>query len=40
VTVGRLAASVSQEGGTYVVAYGPIIVGVIKLLRGIARLGG
>jgi uncharacterized membrane protein len=30
----------SREGGTYVVAYGPIVVGVIKLFRGLARLGG
>ena len=28
----------TQQGGTYVVAYGPIIVGVIKLIRGLARL--
>lgn len=25
----------SREGGTYVVAYGPILVGVIKIFRGI-----
>src|SRR5262249_25675490 len=31
--------SASQSGGTYVVAYGPIVVGVIKLIRGIATLG-
>ena len=27
--------SASQSGGTYIVAYGPIIVGVIKLARGL-----
>ena len=31
--------SASQQGGTYIVAYGPIVVGVIKLIRGIATLG-
>jgi len=31
--------SASQSGGTYVVAYGPIVVGVIKLIRGLATLG-
>jgi len=31
--------SASQSGGTYVVAYGPIVVGVIKLIRGLASLG-
>lgn len=30
----------SREGGTYVVAYGPIVVGFIKLMRGFMRLGG
>lgn len=29
----------SRQGGTYVVAYGPIVVGVIKLFRGLARMG-
>jgi hypothetical protein len=28
--------SASREGGTYVVAYGPIIVGVIRLFKGLA----
>lgn len=28
--------SASQAGGTYVVAYGPIIVGAIRLIRGLA----
>lgn len=32
--------SASREGGTYIVAYGPIIVGVIKLIRGLARSSG
>ncbi len=27
-------------GGTYVVAYGPIVVGFIKLIRGLARRAG
>lgn len=27
----------SRQGGTYVVAFGPIIVGVIRLVRGLAR---
>src|SRR5262245_11658041 len=29
-------SSVSTTGGSYIVAYGPIIVGVIKLFRGLA----
>jgi hypothetical protein len=32
--------SASREGGTYVIAYGPMIVGAIKILRGLARSGG
>jgi uncharacterized membrane protein len=32
--------SASKSGGTYIVAYGPIIVGVIKLFRGLARGAG
>lgn len=28
--------SASREGGTYIVAYGPIIVGVIRLFKGLA----
>ena len=32
--------SASTSGGTYIVAYGPIIVGVIKLFRGLARSSG
>lgn len=28
--------SVSESGGTYIVAYGPMIVGAIKLFRGLA----
>ena len=27
----------SKQGGTYIVAFGPIIVGVIRLFRGLAR---
>jgi uncharacterized membrane protein len=30
----------SQQGGTYIVAYGPIVFGAIRLFRGLARLGG
>ena len=29
-------SSVSQSGGTYIVAYGPIIVGVIRIFKGLA----
>ena len=29
----------SKQGGTYIVAFGPIIVGVIRLFRGLARSG-
>lgn len=29
----------SRDGGTYVIAYGPMIVGAIKILRGLARFG-
>jgi hypothetical protein len=32
--------SATRQGGTYIVAYGPIVVGAIKLIRGLARLGG
>jgi hypothetical protein len=32
-------SSASQAGGTYVVAYGPIIIGVVKLFRGLIRSG-
>lgn len=32
-------ASASAAGGTYIVAYGPMIVGVITLVRGIVALG-
>lgn len=32
--------SASEGGGTYIVAYGPIIVGLIRIFRGLARLGG
>lgn len=32
--------SASSSGGTYIVAYGPIIFGVIKLFRGLARSAG
>jgi hypothetical protein len=28
--------SASREGGTYVIAYGPMIVGAIRLFRGLA----
>jgi hypothetical protein len=28
--------SASQQGGTYVIAYGPIVVGAIRLIRGLA----
>jgi hypothetical protein len=28
--------SASESGGTYVIAYGPIIFGVIRLIRGLA----
>ena len=28
--------SASRSGGTYIIAYGPMIVGVIKLFRGLA----
>ena len=27
--------SASREGGTYIVAYGPIVVGVIRLFKGL-----
>lgn len=30
----------SRDGGTYVIAYGPMIVGAIKILRGLSRFGG
>jgi hypothetical protein len=30
----------SKQGGTYIVAFGPIIVGAIRLFRGLARASG
>lgn len=30
--------SASQGGGTYIIAYGPIIFGVIRMVRGLASL--
>jgi hypothetical protein len=35
ITVGTYG-SASQSGGTYFIAYGPMIVGVIRLFRGLA----
>lgn len=35
VTVGTYG-SASESGGTYVVAYGPMIVGAIRIFRGLA----
>jgi hypothetical protein len=32
--------SASNGGGSYVIAYGPIIVGVIKIVRGLMYLNG
>jgi len=31
--------SASRSGGTYVVAYGPIIFGAIRFFKGLANLG-
>jgi hypothetical protein len=31
--------SASREGGTYIVAYGPIIFGAIRLFKGLANMG-
>jgi hypothetical protein len=33
-------SSVSTSGGTYIIAYGPIIVGVIKIIRGLSNMNG
>ena len=30
----------SKQGGTYIVAFGPIIFGVIRLIRGLSRSSG
>ena len=30
--------SASESGGTYLIAYGPMIVGVIKIVRGLAGM--
>jgi hypothetical protein len=30
----------SRQGGTYVIAYGPMIWGAITMIRGLIRLGG
>ena len=30
-------SSVSTSGGTYILAYGPILVGVIKIVRGLRQ---
>jgi hypothetical protein len=29
-------SSASQSGGTYVIAYGPMVVGIIRIFRGLA----
>ncbi len=34
------AASSSPSGGHYVLAYGPIAVGIINIIRGLFHLGG
>ena len=31
-------SSAAREGGTYVVAYGPVIFGAIRIFRGLTRL--
>jgi hypothetical protein len=31
-------SSASTAGGTYVIAYGPIIVGIVKIVRGLALM--
>jgi len=31
-------SSASREGGTYVVAYGPVIFGAVRIFRGLMRL--
>ena len=31
-------SSVSQSGGTYILAWGPIVVGIIKIVRGVTHL--
>jgi hypothetical protein len=33
-------SSASQQGGTYIIAYGPMIVGAIRLIRGLAGSSG
>jgi hypothetical protein len=38
VTAGTHSAAVHSGGGTYVVAYGPIIIGVITIFKGIFNL--
>ena len=30
-------SSASRDGGTYIIAYGPMVVGAIRLLRGLVR---
>jgi hypothetical protein len=37
VTIGTYS-SVSVSGGTYIIAYGPIIFGFIRLVRGLTSL--
>ncbi|MBA3457129.1 MAG: hypothetical protein H0T42_28860 [Deltaproteobacteria bacterium] len=32
--------SASQSGGTYIVAWGPMLYGVIRLIRGLMGIGG
>ncbi|HEX7843333.1 MAG TPA: hypothetical protein VF469_37935 [Kofleriaceae bacterium] len=32
--------SASTQGGTYIIAYGPIIFGVINIFRGLAMMNG
>ena len=39
ITFGTKDAAESRGGGTYIIAYGPIVVGVIRVFRGLFQLG-
>lgn len=40
ITAATYGSASSAGGGTYIIAYGPMIVGVIQIFRGLAAMNG
>lgn len=40
ITIGTYSAASSSGGGTYVISFGPIIFGVIRLIQGLVQIAG